>query len=203
MFTVIGIGLLLFSVSDIKNYKQKNETYTETTAEVIDHDYDSDDLAAIVVEYTVDGQTYKKQSNSYSNNPTPLGGEVKVKYNPDNPSDAIFANDSTNIIPLIIGGMFVIVGMSVFIKGARSRKDEEDSLVQQSNGMYNGADNTLQNSSNLIPNSQIQTPVQSQVNPPQPDSQYNQSQGTIISNIDYANGQKKIDNNQNNISSNL
>ena len=95
IFAVIGIGLLLFSVSIIKNYNQKNKTYTETTSVVVDYAYDDEGLEAIIVEYTVDGKSYRKQSNSYSNMPKSKGTQVKVKYNPNNPSDAIWVNDYT------------------------------------------------------------------------------------------------------------
>ena len=38
IFAIVGIGLLLFSISTIRNYSQKNETYIEATSIVVMRD---------------------------------------------------------------------------------------------------------------------------------------------------------------------
>lgn len=213
IFAVIGIGLLLFSVSTIKNYNQKNKTYTETTSVVVDYAYDDEGLEAIIVEYTVDGKAYRKQSNSYSNMPKSKGTQVKVKYNPNDPSDAIWVNDSTNIVLPLVGGLFALVGIIIVVSSAKKMKSEKDApTIQQSNGLYNSADvvNTLQNNQNMgQQTSQFQQTAQSQQvsqyqqpvsQPQQPIA--NQMQGTFTQNTNYPNGQDQM-NNQNNMNSNL
>lgn len=213
IFAVIGIGLLLFSVSTIKNYNQKNKTYTETTSVVVDYAYDDEGLEAIIVEYTVNGKAYRKQSNSYSNMPKSKGTQVKVKYNPNDPSDAIWVNDSTNIVLPLVGGLFALVGIIIVVSSVKKMKSEKDApTIQQSNGLYNSADviNTLQNNQNMgQQTSQFQQTAQSQQvsqyqqsvsQPQQPIA--NQMQGTFTQNTNYPNGQDQM-NNQNNMNSNL
>lgn len=217
IFAVIGIGLLLFSVSTIKNYNQKNKTYTETTSVVVDYAYDDEGLEAIIVEYTVDGKSYRKQSNSYSNMPKSKGTQVKVKYNPDDPSDAIWVNDSTNIVLPLVGGLFALVGIIIAVSSAKKMKNEKDApTIQQSNGLYNSVDvvNTLQNNQNLGQTSQFQQTVQPQINQNGQVSQYqqpvsqpqqpvaNQIQDDFPPNSNYPNGQDQT-HNQNNTNSNL
>lgn len=200
IFAVIGIGLLLFSVSTIKNYNQKNKTYTETTSVVVDYAYDDEGLEAIIVEYTVNGKAYRKQSNSYSNMPKSKGTQVKVKYNPNDPSDAIWVNDSTNIVLPLVGGLFALVGIIIVVSSAKKMKSEKDApTIQQSNGLYNSADvvNTLQNNQNI---GQQTSQFQQTAQPQQPIA--NQMQGTFTQNTNYPNEQDQM-NNQNNMNSNL
>lgn len=119
IFVVVGIIMLFFSMKNIKIYNEKKATFTETTAKVINYAHDDEGLQAIIVEYNINGITYKKQSNVYSNMPQSIGTEVGIYYNPSNPADAIWKNDSTNIIMPLIGGLFTLVGlifMIVYIK---------------------------------------------------------------------------------------
>ena len=122
IFAVVGIALLFFANSSIKTYNEKNATFIETTSTVVDYKYNDDGLQAIIVEYVVDGQTYQKISNSYSNMPKSIGTEVSVKYNPNNPKDAIWTSDSSNIILPIFGAVFTLVGVFVVISSVKNGK---------------------------------------------------------------------------------
>lgn len=122
VFAIIGVGLLVFSIFTIKSYNEKNKTYVETNSVVIDYARNDEGLVAIIVEYTVDDETYTKQSNAYSNTPKSIGTKVKIKYNPNNPSEAIWVNDSTNIILPLMGGIFTLVGIIVAVSGAKKMR---------------------------------------------------------------------------------
>jgi len=122
IFVIVGIALLCFAVSSIKTYNEKNETFVETTSRVVDYKYNDEGLQAIVVEYVVDGQIYRKVSNSYSNMPKSIGTEVSVKYNLSNPQDVIWISDSTNIILPIFGAVFTLVGVIVVISSIKKGK---------------------------------------------------------------------------------
>ena len=117
---LIGIGLSIFSIINIRAYNEKNKTYIEATATVVDYEYDRDEegreLATIIVEYKVDRNTYKLKDKSSTTNPQALGSKVKIKYNPSNPSDAIFSNDNTYIITLVVGIIFALVGGYASVK---------------------------------------------------------------------------------------
>ena len=203
VFALVGIGLLVYSISTIKSYNEKNKTYTETTSVVVDYARDDEGLEAIIVEYTVNGKAYRKQSNSYSNIPKSIGTQVKVKYNPNDPNDAIWVNDSANIVLPLAGGLFALVGIIVVIISVKKMKSERDvPTIQQANGLYNSADII-----NTIPNNQImgQQISQQQATQSQQAFQYqqpvgNETQGTLTQNTNYQNQQNQI-NNQNNMNS--
>ena len=118
---IIGIGLGIFSYFNIKSYNEKDKTYKEAEAVIVDYNYEidtdnGDELRAIIVEYEVDGRKYRKESDSYSTITKSIGDKVMVKYNPNNPSDAIWKSDSSNIIVPIVSGLFVLVGIFVVVK---------------------------------------------------------------------------------------
>ena len=100
LFVVVGVALLIYAVKTISSYNEKNETYQEIIGRVVDYDYD----------------TYRKISNEYSDNPRTIGSEVSLKYNPDNPEDAIWTNDSTNVVLPVFGGLFTLVGALITIR---------------------------------------------------------------------------------------
>lgn len=190
IFTTVGIALLCFAVSTIKSYNEKNETFIETSSKVIDYKYNDDGLKAIVVEYVVDGQTYQKISNSYSNMPKGIGTEVSVKYNPNNPKDAIWTSDSTNAILPIVGILFTLVGVIVIIfsvKNGKKQKQLEEQTFKQSNGLY----------SNIDVESQINNVNQEET---QPMNNVSESQ---MNNFNQPSSSVDINNQNNNINTNM
>ena len=209
IFVIVGIALLCFAVSSIKTYNEKNETFVETTSKVVDYKYNDEGLQAIVVEYVVDGQTYRKVSNSYSNMPKSIGTEVSVKYNLSNPQDVIWISDSTNIILPIFGAVFTLVGAIVVIssiKKGKTQKMIEDQAFEQTNGLYSNID--VQPQMNNV-NPQVAQPMNN-VNQPtmnnynqtvnQPMNNVGQSQ---MNNFNQPNSSVDINNQNNNINTNM
>ena len=133
IFVVVGACLLFFSVKTISEYKEKNAKFTETSSIVVDYDRNSDGLEAIIVEYVVDGQTYTMTSNTYSSNPKDLGESVSIKYNPEDPSDAIWTNDSTNIVLPIASVVFMVVGIVIMVSGIK--KSKKQNVVESTNNV--------------------------------------------------------------------
>ena len=138
-FVVFGCWLIGFTVETIKEYNEKNSHYVETTSRVVDYRVDSEGLKAIVVEYVVDGISYYKDSNGYSNRPKKIGTIVKVKYNPDNPGDSIWSFDIGNILlPL---GTFAFLAFGGGFSGCGIKKlydmyKIKEKCKLQSNGLY-------------------------------------------------------------------
>ena len=83
------------------------------------------ELRAIIVEYIVDGRKYRKESDKFSTITKLIGDKVMIKYNPKNPSDSIWKNDSSNIIIPIVGGLFVIAGILVFVNYIKQNKNSK------------------------------------------------------------------------------
>ena len=125
IFLAVGIGVLFMGFSQKEVYDEKNASYIETTAYVVDYNYNDDGLQAIVVEYEVDGETYTKASNTYSSMAKTLGTAVQIKYNPDLPKDAIWVNDSNNIVMPIFGGVFSLSGLFIMVQGFKRKKQPE------------------------------------------------------------------------------
>lgn len=111
LFSIIGIIMLFISVKNIKSYNEKNDSYIETIADVIDYNYNDEGLKAIIVQYKVEGNYYQKASNTYSTSAKSIGSQINIKYNPEDPNDVIWSNDSSNFILPIVGAMFLLFGI--------------------------------------------------------------------------------------------
>lgn len=197
IFAIVGIALLCFAVSSIKTYNEKNETFVETTSRVVDYKYNDERLQAIVVEYVVDGQTYQKVSNSYSNMPKSIGTKVSIRYNPNNPQDAIWTSDSTNIVLPIIGVVFILAGVIVVIysiKNGKKQKMLEEQAIEQTNGLYSNID--VQSQINNV-NSQVAQPMN---NVSQPVNNVGQPQ---MNNLNQPSSNIDLNNQNNNINTNM
>ncbi len=118
---IVGICLLVFSISNIKSYNEKNKTYIETVSKVVDYQYNSEREKAAVVEYEVNGVTYEATHNTYSKNPIPRGSKIKLKYNPNDPNDVIWVNDTSNVLFPIVGGLFTLIGLVVTISNIKNK----------------------------------------------------------------------------------
>lgn len=143
IFAIVGFSILNYGISSLKLYNEKNKTFVETTSKVIDYKYNDEGLQAIVVEYVVDGQSYQKASGTYSSIPKSLGTEVSVKYNPNDPRDAIWTTDSSNFIFPVFGGVFILAGVFIVITSIKNGKTQV-MIREQSNVLYGINDSQAQ-----------------------------------------------------------
>mgnify|MGYP004526529891 CR=1 FL=1 len=156
IFVVVGIVLLYFAISSIKTYNEKSKTFIEITSTIVDYKYNDEGLQAIVVEYVVDGETYQKISNTYTNMPKSIGTEVPIKYNPNNPKDAIWVSDSNNIVLPIAGVAFTLVGIFFIVLTVKNGKKQK-TIEEQTNELYTNTNIQLQPQMNNLnqPNSNV------------------------------------------------
>ena len=166
VFTLCGVALLFYSFQTIKDYKEKDAKYIEVSAEVVDYRENSEGLLAIIAEYEVDGQKYSKTGSTFSNSPKSIGSRVSVKYNPKNPKDAIWKNDSTNLVLPLVSTGFTLVGLLIFITGIlgfkeKNKKDSSDEVNKAINDFE-----TSQNENNIVDNTlgAVAAPVVSALN---------------------------------------
>ena len=139
IFFLAGIGIGIFTVHKINDYKEHNKTYTEIVSKVVNYKYnDEHTLRAIIIEYEVDGTTYQKASNTYSKFPKKIGTEVKIKYNPSNPKEMIWSNDSDNIVLPIVSVAITLIGVFLIALGIKIPKDVEVvvSTANKEDGLY-------------------------------------------------------------------
>ncbi len=126
IFGVVGICMLLINFNNMKNYIEKSRIFVETQAIVVDYRYsDESSNKAVIVEYEVNGRTYKIASFYASNIVKNIGDIVKIKYNPYEPEDAIFKYDFSIIILIIMGFVFTFTGITIIIFGIKNNKAKE------------------------------------------------------------------------------
>ena len=117
---IIGLVVLIFSINDIKKNNEKQKTYIETTATVVGYEeceLDDNDIGQrFIAEYQIDRNKYQIVSNTCGTVTKGLNKKVSIKYNPNNPSDAIFANDKSVYIAAAVGVIFIICGFVVVLK---------------------------------------------------------------------------------------
>jgi hypothetical protein len=115
-----GIAFIVFGVI---NFSQHNK-YIETDAVVskvtiIETFYDEPDDVEILVRYTVDGKEYESQLNNTSTN-LKEGQNIKVKYDPSDPSKVISASKSYAFIAIGFGALVVLISIFLLLKALRS-----------------------------------------------------------------------------------
>lgn len=149
LFVIIGIASIIYGVYAFNNRNEKAKNYIDIEASVIDHDSQHDSEGSVtyapIVEYTVDGKKYKAKSTTYSSSVKPIGSKIYLKYNPTNPNEVIFVGDFGVIIFIIVGGVFIVVGIVIAILALKSMRNsnqtnintKEESAMLQPNGLYN------------------------------------------------------------------
>ena len=116
---IIGIGVGIFSVGNIKSNNEKQAKYIETTATIVRYEeceMDETTGTHFVAEYKVDRNTYEITEKACSNLPGKNKKTVKIKYNPDNPADAVFSNEIGHYIVPIVAAIFIACGIFMFKK---------------------------------------------------------------------------------------
>ena len=137
IFFIIGIVILLFGYKESEKYNEKSKKYIQIDAYVVDYAYSESDegntTKAIIVEYEVDGKTYRKQSSVYTSNPKSIESVEKIKYNPENPEDIIFEKNETSFVLYLVGAVFTFVGLLLTIIFAIVTKkiDENNDMLDQ------------------------------------------------------------------------
>ena len=87
-------------ITDIKTKRTRNGTRKRKTKHIVN------------VRYTVDGQEYNTRLNYYSSG-MHEGGEVKLYYDPENPSETMSDPTVSNIVLSVLGVIFLIVGFAI------------------------------------------------------------------------------------------
>ena len=132
IFYLISIALLVLMIVTVKNLRSKYEKCTEqTTGTVVENVYhpprDSDDVGAYapVFEYTVDGRTYRKESDTGQQPPKYRVGETDtVHYDPNDP-DTFYIQKNDTFVMLIMGGIsagFLVFAVIITVVGVKESK---------------------------------------------------------------------------------
>ena len=108
----IGIVVSFYGNKILNEFIDKNDSFVEVTATVVDYDYagSEDGSAYTIYEYNVDGVVYKVSSNIKSTDLPAIGDTTTIKYNPSNPTEVVFLNGS-NYVVMFAGAGFVLAGV--------------------------------------------------------------------------------------------
>ena len=142
---IIGIFILAIFFKNMSILASKSKNYIETEAKVVNHTYRNGIATATVFQYTIGEDIYQTTSNDYHDNLKTYGTVIRIKYNPNDPTDIIFPDRRGNLIMPITGLVFFSVGIMIairfFIKISKNQNNKI-SIVQDA-PMYN---NILENS---------------------------------------------------------
>ncbi len=120
LFLCIGVGLIAGSLIYKQSTDKKLAAWPHANAVVVDYDTeykrdnngDREIMYTEILEFEVDGKTYRVKSTSSSNIRPLLGTTREIAYDPVNPKN--FVEKSTASIALII---FIIVGAAFAVGG--------------------------------------------------------------------------------------
>lgn len=124
---VVGIGVLIGAFFYTNSINSKLAKWPRATATVVDyvlsyrtdHNYTTDPMYAEVLEYTVNGEIITVKSDVSSNIPPILNVKKEIAYNPDVPTDFVYADGVDKSLPQILlfvaGGVFTAVGVLLLV----------------------------------------------------------------------------------------
>ena len=132
LFILIGIVMLYFGTSNFLKNISKTNNYVETIGYFVDYEiYNSDEDGAtyrLIYSYNVNDKQYTV-STDYGTNMIPKEGSTRViKYNPANPSEAIILGGSSDMVLLLIGIMFTMIPIIMFMNISSKVKEKVEKL---------------------------------------------------------------------------
>lgn len=139
----IGIFCLFFGIRDTYKLNQKTKGYLTTEGYFKDYSIYNTDKGKItyklIYTYKVGGKEYMITTDYgiESNSLPEINGKREIKYNPNNPSEAILSGPNRSNF-LIYFGAFFTLGGSVFVLGALSIKGVFDKFKIDVMGTYIG-----------------------------------------------------------------
>jgi hypothetical protein len=128
IFVLIGITLLFFGVKSTYNRMEKTKNYVSVEGTFIGSSiYSSDDdgtTYTLTYSYRVNGNKYEISTNYGTGSVPDIGTKKNIKYNPDNPSEAIITGFGSNGLLLLLGFMFTTIPLiplfSMFVNSNNS-----------------------------------------------------------------------------------
>ncbi len=118
---IIGTVCLIFGIRDRYQFNKITKNYVETDGYFVDYNiYDVDEDGTtyqLVYTYEVEGNQYKTATDYGVGSIPEINSVRKVKYNPNNPSEAVLSGTNRSNFLIFFGAFFTLGGM-VFALGA-------------------------------------------------------------------------------------
>lgn len=120
---LIGIFLLGFGIKNTLELNKKTENYAVTEGYLSDYELRESGSSTdrsysyyMTYSYVVDGQEYTVTTDYGSGSVPKMGSTKEIKYNPQNPEEAVIAGMNGSIIMIFLGVMFTLIpGVFVMI----------------------------------------------------------------------------------------
>lgn len=116
---ISGIICLVIGIKDTYQTKKKTQNYLTTTGyfkdyEIYSSSKEGERTYCLIYVYEIDGQEYSIKTDYGSGTIPSENSKREIKYNPNNPSEAVFTGTNKNS-GLIYFGIFFILGSMVFV----------------------------------------------------------------------------------------
>ena len=129
---VVGVIVFSFGISYTVNARKQIGNYTEMTAVVVGYEenrswsstYHRTTITyAEVVEYSVNGVTYKARNTIFSTSPKDKGATMKIAVNPADPADCVFVNSKKwmCVFLFVFGAALIAFGIAAAVYLAKNR----------------------------------------------------------------------------------
>jgi len=137
VLVLVGILVLGYSFWSAAQRGEETADYVEVQGKVVGHqekgDLDRTSRPIVryaeIVEYRVQGRTYKIVSNVSKSNPTAIGTVLQVSYDPDDPSQAILigAVAQTDTVLRVTGAVLLALGVFLMVQRVRATRGKAKS----------------------------------------------------------------------------
>ena len=132
---LIGIGLIVGATLYKNNLENKYGDWIRVQGRVVDYEEeykrgsenDYHWYYSEIVEYEVNGKSYRKTSQSSSNIRPTIGKTREVAYNPDNVQESVLLSTDKKPVVIILysmGGIFTVVGVLGLITKIKEKVKE-------------------------------------------------------------------------------
>lgn len=120
---IAGIFLLGFGIKNTYELKKETENYAVAEGYLSDYELRESGSSTdrsysyyLIYSYVVDGREYTVTTDYGSGSVPEIGSTKEIKYNPQNPEEAVIAGMNGSIIMIFMGVMFILIP-GVFIMG--------------------------------------------------------------------------------------
>lgn len=120
---IVGICLIYFGIKNQNELKEKSKDYLETEGYYTSYStYGESDTHKLIYTYEVDGKEYNI-STDYGTMIIPEENSTKIiKYDKNNPEEAIIEGINRNNIDICLGAVFIIISIALSISHLRRLK---------------------------------------------------------------------------------
>ena len=116
---VIGVVMLYFGISGVYKLNNKTKNFKETTGYFTDYTIYSVDRDGatykLIYSYTVDGKQYTISSDLGTGIIPNKGSTKTIKYNPNNPRNAVIVGVNSQTFLIFIGLLFTFVPLIIIL----------------------------------------------------------------------------------------